>query len=112
MIILPEYLASLGPPGRQLPPGTKLPGNLDYVRIPEGSIYELPCNITNSPDPKSWTKDGQLIRPPAAGDVNRVLSFNPITKSDSGIYKCDSGRQEYIVLVDVVPQEVQGRHIL
>ncbi|XP_061179522.1 uncharacterized protein LOC133188156 [Saccostrea echinata] len=108
-----EYISSLGPPDRQGSlPGSELPGNLDYVRIPAGVAYNLLCNITNSPGPKAWSKDGVILRPSAPGDTNRFLSFDSITKADSGVYTCQSGNQEYTVLVDVVPRNVQEYFLL
>nr|XP_022304452.1 uncharacterized protein LOC111111646 isoform X11 [Crassostrea virginica] len=95
-----QYMSSVGPPDRQMRPGDALPGNLDYVRVPAGTKFEVICKIPDPRTPVAWTKDGQPLNSP-------VPRFPSIAKSDSGVYTCRSGDQEYTVLVDVVPRNVQ-----
>lgn len=97
-------MSSVGPPDRQMRPGDALPGNLDYVRVPAGTKFEVICKIPDPRTPVAWTKDGQPLNSP-------VPRFPSIAKSDSGVYTCRSGDQEYTVLVDVVPRNVQGTSI-
>lgn len=98
-------MSSVGPPDRQMRPGDRLPANLDYLRVPAGTRQELVCRISNPREPIAWEKDGHRLQQTAAP------VFNSITKADSGVYSCVSGNQKYTVLVDVVPQPVQGIYI-
>lgn len=96
----PEYLSTLRP-------GDRLPANLDYLRVPAGTRQELVCRISNPRAPIVWEKDGQVLQQIGRGSISAPV-FNPITKADSGVYRCVSDDQTYTVLVDVVPQPVQG----
>ena len=97
-------MSSVGPPDRQMRPGDALPGNLDNVRVLAGTKFEVICKIPDPRTPVAWTKDGQPLNSP-------VPRFPSIAKSDSGVYTCRSGDQEYTVLVDVVPRNVQGTSV-
>lgn len=97
----PEYLSTL----RR---GDRLPANLDYLRVPAGTRQELVCRISNPRAPIVWEKDGQVLQQIGRGSISAPV-FNSITKADSGVYRCVSDDQTYTVLVDVVPQPVQGK---
>ncbi|KAK6291207.1 hypothetical protein J4Q44_G00383960 [Coregonus suidteri] len=59
--------------------------------IIEGSSVTSTCDASGSITTREWMKDGQLLS--AGGNViisedNRVLSINPVKRTDSGQYLC------------------------
>ncbi|KAM3614034.1 uncharacterized protein V6R79_008830 [Siganus canaliculatus] len=82
----------------------------------EGDSYNLTCDADGSVVTREWMKDGLSLTMTdniILSDMNTVLSFQPLKKTDSGEYSCktsnpaSSDEAKYKVTVNYGPENVQ-----
>uniref|UniRef100_UPI0037E89C0C carcinoembryonic antigen-related cell adhesion molecule 5-like n=1 Tax=Semicossyphus pulcher TaxID=241346 RepID=UPI0037E89C0C len=82
----------------------------------EGNSVNLTCDAVGPSITRKWMKDGSdlsLADNMMFYDVNRVLSFQPLKKTDGGEYSChvnntiNTVEARYIVVVNYGPENVQ-----
>ncbi|XP_070823047.1 cell adhesion molecule CEACAM5-like [Chaetodon trifascialis] len=87
------------------------------INLPiEGNSVNLSCEAAGSLLNRTWMKDGSDLIPAnniILQDNNRVLSFHPLKKTDSGQYSCNisnpvsSGAANYNMVVNYGPENLQ-----
>uniref|UniRef100_UPI0037E9845C carcinoembryonic antigen-related cell adhesion molecule 5-like n=1 Tax=Semicossyphus pulcher TaxID=241346 RepID=UPI0037E9845C len=82
----------------------------------EGNSFNLTCDAAGPVFNRKWMKDGSDLTPAdnmIFYDENRVLSFQPLKKTDSGEYSCNvnnpvsNEEARYIMVVNYGPENVQ-----
>uniref|UniRef100_UPI0037E9B068 carcinoembryonic antigen-related cell adhesion molecule 5-like n=1 Tax=Semicossyphus pulcher TaxID=241346 RepID=UPI0037E9B068 len=82
----------------------------------EGNSVNLTCDAAGSVFNRKWMKDGSDLTPAdnmIFYDEHRVLSFQPLKKTDSGEYSCNvsnpvsNEEARYIMVVNYGPENVQ-----
>lgn len=91
---------------------------MDYHRPRSNSDFNITCNIDGADyrQPVIWTKDGQpvyLSKPSILQikDRGRTIKFPSILRSQSGIYRCQIGKDDKMAIVDVKPESVDGKPV-
>lgn len=93
---------------------------IDYHRPRSFSNFKLPCNLSHTDNRQQvvWTKDGQSIdedikaRTILSTDEGRTLVFPNIIPILSGVYRCQIGNYDKMAIVDVRPENVEGKYVV